>query len=34
MKLAKSDPFRLYLKEKDNLGKRGRAKETIFTSKR
>ena len=29
MKLARSDPFRLYLIEKDNLGKGGKANETI-----
>ena len=33
MKLARSDPFRLYLTEKDNLGKGVRANETIFKSK-
>ena len=30
IKLARSDPFRLYLIEKDNFGKGGRANETIF----
>ena len=33
MKLARSDPFRLYLLEKDNLGKGKRANDTIFRSK-
>ena len=33
MKLARSDPLRLYLIEKDNLGKGGRANEMIFKSK-
>ena len=33
MKLARSDSFRLYLIEKDNLGNGGRANETIFKSK-
>ena len=33
MKLARSNPFRLYLMKKDNLGKGERANETIFKSK-
>ena len=33
MKLSRSDPFRLYLMEKDNLGKGERTNETIFKSK-
>ena len=33
MKLARSDPFCLYLIEKDNLEKGGRAKEKLFKSK-
>ena len=33
MKLARSNPYRIYLMEEDNLGKRGRANETIFKSK-
>ena len=33
MKLARSDPFRVYLIAKDSLGKGGRADETIFKSK-
>ena len=33
MKLTRSDPFHLYLIEKNNLEKGGKANETIFKSK-